>query len=131
MTLMEAPAIESASARRIDSVIAIMSMLHEPADQNSATRRFRGISVLEATIERLGRAARVRSAVVLCWEDQADAVGQTVCSRDRARPVPSPLYSGERVRVRGGVPEEHGAATGTARAKPLTPALSPEYRGEG
>jgi hypothetical protein len=45
--------------------------------------------------------------------------------------VPSPLYSGERVRVRGRVREERDATTRAARARPLTPALSPEYRGEG
>src|SRR5262249_53667103 len=42
----------------------------------------------------------------------------------RFGPVPSPLYSGERVRVRGFYGER-------SPAKPLTPALSPEYRGEG
>ena len=35
--------------------------------------------------------------------------------------VPSPRYSGERVRVRGE----------SRSTRPLTPALSPEYRGEG
>src|SRR5205085_3840627 len=38
--------------------------------------------------------------------------------------IPSPLYSGERVRVRGGLPEALGI-------RPLTPALSPDYGGEG
>src|SRR5688572_24136161 len=37
--------------------------------------------------------------------------------------VPSPLYSGERVRVRG--------SSWSMEMRPLTPALSPEYRGEG
>ena len=37
--------------------------------------------------------------------------------------LPSPLYPGERVRVRGSSPVIEKA--------PLTPALSPEYRGEG
>jgi hypothetical protein len=46
-------------------------------------------------------------------------------------PVPSPLYAGERVRVRGRVPNQHGKTRRAARARPLTPALSPEYRGEG
>ncbi|MBC7853569.1 MAG: Hsp70 family protein, partial [Pirellulaceae bacterium] len=40
---------------------------------------------------------------------------------DENTPVPSPRFSGERVRVRGG----------DASDSPLTPALSPEYRGEG
>jgi cytochrome c oxidase assembly protein subunit 15 len=39
------------------------------------------------------------------------------------RLVPSPLYSGERVRVRGAFQPD--------RDEPLTPSLSPEYRGEG
>ena len=39
--------------------------------------------------------------------------------------IPSPQYSGERVRVRGLV------AVRGASAKPLTPALSPKYWGEG
>jgi hypothetical protein len=75
MTLMEAPALESGSVMRIDCVVAIMSMLHEPAESNSATRTFLGIPVLQATLGRLTVAARVGSAVVLCWDDQADAVG--------------------------------------------------------
>jgi hypothetical protein len=64
-----------------------------------------------------------------------------VITKFKNRLVPSPLYSGEtradsaaareRVRVRGGVPNQHGSPTRAARAKPLTPALSPEYRGEG
>jgi hypothetical protein len=41
------------------------------------------------------------------------------------RLVPSPLYSGERVRVRGLF------CSSGRKAKPLTPALSPEYKGEG
>src|SRR5260370_922217 len=45
--------------------------------------------------------------------------------------VPSPQYSGERDRVRGRVRDRHGGPNRAARMKPLTPALSPEYRGEG
>src|SRR4051812_15729611 len=55
--------------------------------------------------------------------------------RDEA-PVPSLLYSGEtraesatareRVRVRGGVPDQQGSSINAACATPLTPALSPE-----
>src|SRR5687767_7852737 len=40
--------------------------------------------------------------------------------------VPSPQYFGERVRVRGVALPQQGASP-----KPLTPALSPGYRGEG
>src|SRR5688572_10898354 len=38
--------------------------------------------------------------------------------------VPSPLYSGERVRVRA-------SSSSGRKCLPLTPALFPEYRGEG
>jgi ABC-2 type transport system ATP-binding protein len=58
-----------------------------------------------------------------------------------ADPVPSPLYSGEKradsaaaregVRVRGRLRDHDGEPTRVASAKPLTPTLSPEYRGEG
>lgn len=57
-------------------VTAVCSMLHEaPAvDLNSATRAFRGQPVLAWTASRLTRAARLASIVVICWEDQLDAV---------------------------------------------------------
>jgi hypothetical protein len=51
-------------------VTAVLSMLHESEDRNSATRRFRGAPVLAWTLRRLARAERVGSMVVLCWEDQ-------------------------------------------------------------
>ena len=59
--------------------VTILSMLHEPAGRNSATRLFRDEPVLAWTQRRLGRPARV-----LCWEDQAAAAraaGADVCSR--------------------------------------------------
>ena len=43
--------------------------------------------------------------------------------------IPSPLYSGERVRVRGSSSEISDLKS--QMPKPLAPALSPEYRGEG
>jgi hypothetical protein len=49
---------------------AVLSMLHEGPMRNSATRCFRGRPVLRWTLERLSRARRVDSVVVLCWEDQ-------------------------------------------------------------
>ena len=52
--------------------------------------------------------------------------GSLVCGA----PVPSPLYSGERVRVRGSSSESE-IADFRFQMQPLTPALSPEYRGEG
>ena len=45
--------------------------------------------------------------------------------------VPSPLYSGERDRVRGGTSNGVSQPTAVLDVRPLTPALSPEYRGEG
>ncbi|MDB5299829.1 MAG: hypothetical protein JWO87_1492 [Phycisphaerales bacterium] len=53
---------------------AILSMLHEGHERNSATRQFRGEPVLRWTLKRLARAKRVRSVAVLCWEDQLDEV---------------------------------------------------------
>jgi hypothetical protein len=42
--------------------------------------------------------------------------------------VPSPLYTGGRVRVRGG---RENSATQSSAPHPCPPALSPDYRGEG
>src|SRR5688572_21248061 len=56
------------------NVTAVLSMLHEPAVRNSATRLFRGEPVLRWTLDRLNRASRVTAAAILCWEDQLDAV---------------------------------------------------------
>jgi MoaA/NifB/PqqE/SkfB family radical SAM enzyme/2-C-methyl-D-erythritol 4-phosphate cytidylyltransferase len=55
-------------------IVAVVSMLHESADANSATRRFRGQPVLDWTLRRLAAAGRVTTSVVMCWDDQADAV---------------------------------------------------------
>jgi radical SAM protein with 4Fe4S-binding SPASM domain len=56
------------------NVVAVLSMLHESPLRNSATRCFRSRPVLRWTLERLGRARRVDSVVVLCWEDQLEDV---------------------------------------------------------
>jgi MoaA/NifB/PqqE/SkfB family radical SAM enzyme len=82
-------------------IVAVLSMLHEPAGTNSATRRFRGRPVLDWTLRRLGAAASVGTAVVLCWDDQAEAVeavsavaerdGVSVLSRGPRQAVPSLL----------------------------------------
>lgn len=53
---------------------AILSMLHESAFQNSATRAFRGKPVLRWTLKRISASARIENARVLCWDDQRDAV---------------------------------------------------------
>lgn len=55
----------------MNKVLAILSMLHEPADRRcSAARPFRGESVLGWTLFRLRRAQRLWQSVVVCWEDQ-------------------------------------------------------------
>jgi Radical SAM superfamily/Iron-sulfur cluster-binding domain len=56
------------------NVTAVLSMLHEPLGANSATRRFRGEAALAWTLFRLGRCQRISQSIVLCWEDQAEAV---------------------------------------------------------
>ena len=51
-------------------VTAVLSMLHETPERNSATRLFRARPVLETTLQRLGRSQRIETMAVLCWEDQ-------------------------------------------------------------
>ena len=58
------------------TIAAICSMLHEPAEINSATRRFRKETVLDWTLGRLARAGSIDSITILCWEDQMPAVGE-------------------------------------------------------
>ena len=58
----------------MNNATAILSMLHEAPDRNSATRLFRGDPVLRWTLKRLARAKRVASTAVLCWEDQLEHV---------------------------------------------------------
>ena len=59
----------------MNKVIAILSMLHEPADRRcSAARPFRGEAVLGWTLFRLRRASRVWQSTVLCWDDQEPLV---------------------------------------------------------
>jgi hypothetical protein len=56
------------------SVTAVLSMLHEPADRNSATRIFRQDPVLSWTLDRLSQSQLLGSITILCWEDQEEAV---------------------------------------------------------
>ncbi len=63
--------------------VAVLSMLHEPAEANSATRRFRGRPVLDWTLRRLASAGSVDTAVVLCWDDQEAAVEAVPAIADR------------------------------------------------
>ena len=67
----------------MDRVIAVISMLHESADQHSAARLFRRKPVLDWTLRRLASASSVETVAVLCWEDQVDAV-IAVAEPDRA-----------------------------------------------
>lgn len=53
---------------------AVLSMLHESAFENSATRAFRGEAVLRWTLKRISASARIENARVLCWDDQREAV---------------------------------------------------------
>ena len=65
---------EVAQTKSLTNVTAILSMLHEPADRNSATRRFRQDPVLAWTLDRLTRSQRVGTIAILCWDDQIEAV---------------------------------------------------------
>jgi hypothetical protein len=56
------------------NVTAILSMLHEPVQTNSATRRFRSEPVLEWTLERLAMSERITDVAIICWEDQLQDV---------------------------------------------------------
>ena len=76
------------------NALAIVSMLHEAAG-GSAARVFRGEPVLRWTLQRLGRAKRIASTTILCWDDQAEAVGRVagewgvrVASKGARQPIP-------------------------------------------
>ncbi|MCC7351972.1 MAG: SPASM domain-containing protein [Phycisphaerales bacterium] len=58
----------------MNNVTALLSLLHEPADRNSATRLFRSEPVLSWTLSRLERCQLLGSVAILCWEDQLPAV---------------------------------------------------------
>jgi hypothetical protein len=58
----------------LQRVTAVLSMIHESPQRNSATRLFRGDPVMAWTLRRLTRAQRIASIAILCWEDQVDAV---------------------------------------------------------
>jgi hypothetical protein len=62
----------------IKTVIAVLSLLHEPADIHSGTRKFRGRPVLEWTLKRLGQARSVDIVTVHCWDDQLTGVTKAV-----------------------------------------------------
>jgi hypothetical protein len=56
-------------------VTAVLSTLHEPPGRCTASRLFRGESVLTWTLRRLAGASRIARVAVLCWEDQQPLVG--------------------------------------------------------
>jgi 2-C-methyl-D-erythritol 4-phosphate cytidylyltransferase len=68
-TMMASPA-----SGTLTSVTAVLSMLHEREDRNSATRLFRGEPVLSWTLRRLIQSQRLGNIGILCWEDQLPAV---------------------------------------------------------
>ena len=49
---------------------AVLSLLHEGHEANSATRLFRGDPVIRWTLKRLARAKLIQSVAIICWEDQ-------------------------------------------------------------
>jgi 2-C-methyl-D-erythritol 4-phosphate cytidylyltransferase len=65
----------------MERVIAILSMLHEPADRHSASRLFRGKPVLDWTLRRLQAASSIDTVAILCWQDQVEAVNPTAENR--------------------------------------------------
>ncbi len=79
----------------MNHVAAVLSMLHESAEMNSAVRKFRAVPVLQWTLNRLGRAADIDSVSVLCWDDQhaavaavAENVGVAVLSKGPRQVLP-------------------------------------------
>lgn len=59
-------------------VLAVISMLHEPASGHSAQRLFRGSPVLGWTADRLARSGRMAHRILFCWSDQATAARAAV-----------------------------------------------------
>lgn len=55
-------------------VAAILSMLHEPAEVNSATRAFFDQPVLTWTLRRLSLSTHLQPSIIVCWADQAESV---------------------------------------------------------
>src|SRR5438552_3166515 len=77
------------------STLAILSILHQPtsgagspcyqAGASSATRQFRGASVLGWTVRRLAACQRLSGIAVLCWSDQLAHVHQAATGIEPAR----------------------------------------------
>lgn len=70
MTGAETISAPASSSSALTSVTAVLSMLHERPERNSATRLFRGEPVLSWTLSRLVQSQRLGNIGILCWEDQ-------------------------------------------------------------
>jgi hypothetical protein len=66
----------------MNNIGAICSLLHEPAEFNSATRRFRKDTVLDWTLSRLARAGSLDFVTILCWDDQMVAVADIAAAHE-------------------------------------------------
>jgi hypothetical protein len=80
----------------LNTVIAVVSLLHELADVHSGTRLFRGRPVLDWTLKRLCQARSVDVVAIHCWADQVEAVTRAVgglpagvIDRGPRRPTPA------------------------------------------
>src|SRR5256885_2208251 len=76
--------------------MAVLSMIHESEERNSATRLFRAEPVLAWTLRRLERSDRLAHMIVICWEDQLADVepiaaghGANVLVKGPRAPIPS------------------------------------------
>ena len=58
----------------MNRVVALISLLHESAEVNSATRLFRGEPVLRWTLRRLDHCQLLDDTALLCWDDQKPAI---------------------------------------------------------
>lgn len=55
-------------------ILAVLSLLHESADDHSGIRRFRDQAVLAWTLRRVKRSQAIDAVVIVCWDDQASSV---------------------------------------------------------
>lgn len=69
--------------------VALISMLHEGADSNSGTRRFRNEPVLTWTLRRLSQAIGTDDVIVATWDDQRVPADIPVRSFGPRKPIPS------------------------------------------
>lgn len=62
---------------------AILSLLHEPATpRNSAMRQFRHQPVLAWTLQRLTKSQHIDAIMLICWDDQQQAVSEIAAEFD-------------------------------------------------